>query len=192
VRVIVGDVMKWVAMAITPVDEALHEPIDGALWHDVVTFSLRDDGVGLTIDADIDVQLGEPRLVASIVISLDGDTLADRQRIYDDRPQADWDVMAVGGLTFRIHEMLVEWLIQVAMGDVKAYLVCRAVDDGSWIGRPGGPRGGGYSHRITASGDVMRGDQRWVINATGIRERWWGPDRPRDQVRMVPFTVADS
>jgi hypothetical protein len=177
-------------MAINPVDEALHEPVDGAaVWHDTVSFTLRDDKLGFVIDADIDVQLSEPRLVASLVMSRDGDSIADRQRIYDDRPQADWDVMAVGGLTFRIHEMLIEWLIQVAMGDVKAYLVCRAVGDGSWIGKPGRPTGGGYTHTITATGDVMVGDARFVINATGTRERWWGHQRPSDAVRTLSFTV---
>jgi hypothetical protein len=179
-------------MSIDPVHEALHQPLDGSRWHDVVSFSLRsanDDEAAIDIEAFIDVQLGEPSLLSSIIITVDGDQIVDRQRFFDDTPQADWDVMSVGGVTFRIHEMLVEWLVQVAMGDVKAYLVCRASDEGDVIGRPLRPEGGGYRHRVSVTGDLMIGEQRWVIDGVGSRTRWWGHHEPTDTIRSLKVST---
>jgi hypothetical protein len=178
-------------MSLTATDESLRPPTaDAQLWHDVVAFELHDLVHQLTIDAFIDVQLGVPRLTSSVIVAMDSLTQADRQRVVDDGPQADWDVMGVGGITFRIHEMLTEWLIQLALGDVKAYLVCRALDDGTIIGRALRPESGGYVHTVAVTGDLMIGGHRWVIDATGTREHWWGHQRPSNAVRSLPLRTS--
>lgn len=166
---------------ITDDDERLHPVEDPSPhWTDSLYFSAWDPGTDTLVMTRIDVQRNRDRVTAGLLVWRDGDIAYSFGHELDEIPPTDWDVMGVGGLTYRMTASRRSWAVQLADGGNQAHLewdgLAEAVHYG---GHPSGPlpkavAWGHYEQTCRVHGDLILGDDRIRFDGFGQRDHSWG------------------
>ena len=168
---------------ITDADERLH-PIEDPSphWSDSLYFNAWDPGTDAFVMSRIAVRANEPAATGGMIVWLDGVPIYGYGRDLDEVPPSDWDVMTVGGLTYRMLESGRAWALQLSDPDASArvHLEWHGQSPAtSYEGNPTGPlpkpvAWGHYEQTCQVRGDLHIGDHRIAFDGFGQRDHSWG------------------
>jgi len=168
-------------VGITDADERLHPVEDPSPhWSDSLYFNAWDPATDTFVMTRIAVQANAGRATAGMLVWRAGDLVYGYGREVEERPAADWDVMVVGDLTYRMIESGQAWAVQLADGDDRVHLEWTGIGPAvSYQGHPAGPlpravAWGHYEQTCRVSGDFMAGGQRVRFDGLGQRDHSWG------------------
>jgi hypothetical protein len=149
-------------------------------WSDSLYFNAWDPVASIFCMTRIAVLPNRPRLTAGFLCWVDGTPVYGYGREVDEAPHSDWDVMTVGGLTYRMQQAQREWVVQLDDGDAAAAHL-------TWTGFTGMfdyadnptplPRAvawGHYEQSCRVEGDLVLGADRTAFRGVGQRDHSWG------------------
>ncbi len=166
---------------ITDADERLHpveDPSDH--WSDSLYFNAWDPATDAFVMTRIAVRANAPQVTAGMIVWVDGAPVYGFGHDLDAVPPTDWDVMAVGGLTYRMLESGQAWAVQLDDGEHRAHLEWHGRSPAThYSGHPGGPlpravAWGHYEQTCTVTGDLHVGGHRIRFDGHGQRDHSWG------------------
>jgi hypothetical protein len=153
---------------ITDDDERLHPVEDPSPhWSDSLYFNAWDPGSDTFVMTRIAVLANAPRVTAGLVAWHRGAVVYAYGRELDALPAADWDVMEVEGLTYRMLASRRSWAVQLRDGDAQAHLEWHGdTEPVSYQGHPDGPlprpvAWGHYEQTCRVTGDHWAGLLQW-------------------------------
>jgi hypothetical protein len=168
-------------VGITDADERLHPVEDpSAHWSDSLYFNAWDPATDTFLMTRIAVQANAGRVTAGMIVWRGGAPVYGYGRELDELPTADWDVMAVDGLTYRMLSSGQTWAVQLADGEHQAHLEWAGIGPAvSYDAHPGGslPRAvawGHYEQTCRVTGDLAVGAERVRFDGIGQRDHSWG------------------
>ncbi|MET0727126.1 MAG: hypothetical protein ABWZ76_02380 [Acidimicrobiales bacterium] len=168
---------------ITDDDERLHPVEDPSpQWSDSLCFTAWDPGTDTLVMTRITVQANAGRATGGFLVWRDGVPVYAKGFRVSEIPATDWDVMAVGGLTYRMLSSGRAWAVQLSDRDGagQSHLEWHGLGDPvSYEGHPGGalPRAvawGHYEQTCRVTGDLIVGGQRTRVDGFGQRDHSWG------------------
>jgi hypothetical protein len=166
---------------ITDADERLHRVEDPSPhWSDSLYFNAWDPATGTFVMTRIAVLPNTGRVTAGLVVWRDGNPVYGFGHELDEVPPTDWDVMAVGGLTYRMLSSGQAWAVQLADGDTQAHLEWHGVGPAvSYDAHPSGPlpravAWGHYEQTCRVTGDLVVAGERVQLHGVGQRDHSWG------------------
>lgn len=166
---------------ITDDDERLHPVEDPSPhWSDSLYFNAWDPGSDTFLMTRIAVLANAQRVTAGMVVWHQGAVVYAYGRELDALPTADWDVMEVDGLGYRMLASGRSWAVQLRDGDDQAHLEWHGeVDPVSYQGHPAGPlprdvAWGHYEQSCRVTGDLVVGGRRIRFDGFGQRDHSWG------------------
>jgi hypothetical protein len=166
---------------ITDADERLHPVEDPSPhWSDSLYFNAWDPGTDTFLMTRIAVLANAGRATGGMIVWHDGELAYAYGRELDELPDADWDVMATDGLTFRMLESCQAWAVQLADGDAKAHLEWHGLSAAtSYDAHPSGPlpravAWGHYEQSARVHGDLVVGGRTVAFDGFGQRDHSWG------------------
>jgi hypothetical protein len=162
-------------------DERLH-PIEDPSphWSDSLYFNAWDPATGAFLLTRMAVRANEPAATAGMIVWVDGVPVYGYDRDVVEVPPTDWDVMAIGDLTYRMLESGQAWAVQLADGEHRAHLEWHGLSPAThYSGHPGGPlprpvAWGHYEQTCAVRGDLHVGGQRIAFDGFGQRDHSWG------------------
>jgi hypothetical protein len=164
-------------MALVDADERLH-PVgsDSPHWSDSLYFNAWDPASGTFLMTRMAVRPNEGVRTAGMLAWLDGVPAWGYGRDLEGPATADWDVMTMGALTYRMEEALRRWVVQLHDGDDRLHLVfdgvTPCVDYGTGI--PRAWAWGHYEQTCRVTGDVHVAGRRLSVDGWGQRDHSWG------------------
>jgi hypothetical protein len=168
-------------VGITDDDERLHPVEDPSEhWSDSLYFNAWDPSTNAFVMTRIAVRANVPQVTAGMIVWVDGEPVYGFGHELGEIPPTDWDVMAVGGLTYRMLESGQAWAVQLADGDAQAHLEWRGLSPvTAYAGHPNGglPRAvawGHYEQSCRVTGDLHVGGRRITFDGLGQRDHSWG------------------
>ena len=168
-------------VGITDADERLHPVEDPSPhWSDSLYFNAWDPATNTFLMTRIAVLANAARVTAGMLVWRDGSPIYGYGRELTELPAADWDVMTVDGLAYRMLSSGQSWAVQLADGDDQAHLEWHGLGDTvSYDANPGGglPRAvawGHYEQTCRVTGDLMVGGRRVRFDGFGQRDHSWG------------------
>jgi hypothetical protein len=173
--------MPGATTGITDDDECLH-PVEDASphWSDSLYFNAWDPTTGTFLITRIAVQANAGRVTAGMIVWRDGVPAYAYGHDLDEVPPTDWDVMGVGGLTYRMLSSGSAWAVQLADGDTQAHLEFHGLGPAvSYEAHPAGPlpravAWGHYEQTCRVSGDLIVAGERTRFEGFGQRDHSWG------------------
>lgn len=166
---------------ITDADERLHPVEDPSPhWSDSLYFNAWDPTTSTFLMTRVAVQANAGRISAGMLVWQDGVPVYAYGRELGELPEADWDVMTVDGLTYRMLASGQSWAVQLADGDDHAHLEWHGLGPAvSYDAHPGGPlprsvAWGHYEQTARVTGDLIVGGRRVRFDGFGQRDHSWG------------------
>lgn len=176
-----GETVGSDTCAITDADERLHPVEDpSAHWSDSLYFNAWDPGTDTFLMTRIAVLANAGRVTAGMVVWRNGLPAYAFSHDLDEIPPTDWDVMAVGGLTYRMVASGQTWAVQLDDGDRQAHLEWHGLGPTvSYDAHPSGPlpravAWGHYEQTCRVRGDLVVGGERIRFDGFGQRDHSWG------------------
>jgi hypothetical protein len=168
-------------MPVTDADERLHPVEDPSEhWSDSLYFNAWDPATNTFLLTRIAVLANKGEVTAGYVVWVDGMPVYAYNHVLDHVPDTDWDVMTVGGLSYRMLRSCQTWAVQLDDGDnAKAHLewdgFSGAVhyDDGE-AKLPKAVAWGHYEQSCRVRGDLVIGERRIAFDGMGQRDHSWG------------------
>lgn len=168
-------------IGITDDDERLH-PIEDPSphWSDSLYFNAWDPGTDTFVMTRIAVLGNANRVTAGLLVWRDGNLAHAYGHDLSEIPPTDWDVMGVGGLTYRMVASKRSWAVQLADGVNQAHLEWDGLGDAvCYAGHPSGPlpqavAWGHYEQTCRVRGDLILADDRIRFDGFGQRDHSWG------------------
>lgn len=167
-------------MTITDEHERLHPVEDPSPhWSDSLYFNAWDPATATFLITRMAVLGNEKRATAGMLVWVDGAPAYAYGFDHEGLPASDWDVMQLGGLTYRMQRALESWALQLDDGPNRAHLTwdgTSSVVDYSDNERPL-PRAvawGHYEQSCRVHGDLVLGDRRIAFDGWGQRDHSWG------------------
>ena len=162
-------------------DERLHPVEDPSEhWSDSLYFNAWDPATDAFLLTRIAVRANVPQVTAGMVVWVGGAPVHGYGHELDHVPPADWDVMAVAGLTYRMLESGRSWAVQLDDGEHRAHLEWHGRSPAThYSGHPAGPlpkavAWGHYEQTCDVRGDLHVGGQRIRFDGIGQRDHSWG------------------
>lgn len=166
---------------ITDDDERLHPVEDPSLhWSDSLYFNAWDPGSDTFLMTRIAVLANAGRVTAGLVVWHQGAVVYAYGRELDALPRADWDVMEVDGLAYRMLAARQGWAVQLRDGEDQAHLEWHGTAEPvSYQGHPHGPlphsvAWGHYEQTARVTGDLVVAGHRIRFDGVGQRDHSWG------------------
>ncbi len=166
---------------ITDADERLHPVEDpSAHWSDSLYFNAWDPSSDTFLMTRIAVLANAGRVTAGMIVWRGGAPVYGYGRDLGELPAADWDVMAVEDLTYRMLSSGQTWAVQLSDGEHQAHLEWAGLGPAvSYDAHPGGalPRAvawGHYEQTCRVTGDLVVGGERVRFDGFGQRDHSWG------------------
>ncbi len=168
-------------IGITDAHERLH-PIDDPSphWSDSLYFNAWDPGTDTFVMTRIAVLGNQGRATGGMIVWVGGELAYGYGRELGEIPPTDWDVMATGGLTYRMLESGQAWAVQLADGDAKAHLEWHGLSAAtSYDAHPTGPlpkavAWGHYEQSCRVTGDLVANGHTIAFDGFGQRDHSWG------------------
>jgi hypothetical protein len=165
----------------TDTDERLHPVEDNSPhWSDSLYFNAWDPATTTFVMTRIAVRANAGQVTAGMVVWVDGMPVYGFGHELDEIPPTDWDVMDVGGLTYRMLSSGQAWAVQLGDGDHRAHLEWHGCSPAThYNGHPAGglPRAvawGHYEQTCRVTGDLHVGGQQIAFDGFGQRDHSWG------------------
>lgn len=162
-------------------DERLHPVEDESPhWSDSLYFNAWDPTTETFLMTRIAVQANASRVTAGMIAWREGVPVYAYGHELTEMPRTDWDVMNVGGITYRMLAAGRTWAVQLADGDHQAHLEWQGLGDAvSYDAHPGGPlplavAWGHYEQTCRVTGDLIVAGQRIRFDGFGQRDHSWG------------------
>lgn len=164
-------------MAVDDADERLHAiGSPSPHWSDSLYFNAWDPATGTFLMTRMAVRPNEGVRTAGMLVWLDGVPAWGYGRDLEGQPTSDWDVMAMGGMTYRMDQALQRWLVQLHDGDDQVHLrfegVTPCVDYGTEV--PRAWAWGHYEQTCRVVGDLHVAGRRIAFDGWGQRDHSWG------------------
>lgn len=166
---------------ITDEDERLHPVEDpSAHWSDSLYFNAWDPATSTFLMSRIAVRANAPQVTAGMIVWVDGMPVHGYGHELDHVPPTDWDVMGVGGLTYRMLQSGQAWALQLADGEARAHLEWHGRSPAThYDGHPAGPlpravAWGHYEQTCDVRGDLVVGGRSIRFDGFGQRDHSWG------------------
>lgn len=169
--------------AITDEDERLHPVEDPSPhWSDSLYFNAWDPATNAFLMSRMAIRANEPAATAGMIVWVDGVPVYGYGHDLTEVPPTDWDVMAIGGLTYRMLESGQAWALQLADPDTegKVHLEWHGLSPAThYGGHPNGPlprpvAWGHYEQTCAVRGDLHVGSQQIAFDGFGQRDHSWG------------------
>lgn len=164
-------------MRVVDADEQLHPVGDASPhWSDSLYFNAWDPASGSFLMTRMAVRPNEGVRTAGMLAWFDGVPAWGYGRDLEGPPTSNWDVMTMGGLTYRMEQALQRWVVQLADGDDRVHLVFDGVTPCVDYG-PDIPRAwawGHYEQTCRVTGDVHVAGRRIAFDGWGQRDHSWG------------------
>ena len=166
---------------ITDEDERLHPVEDPSPhWSDSLYFNAWDPATSTFLLTRIAVRANASQVTAGMIVWVGGQPVYGYGHELTEVPPTDWDVMAVGGLTYRMLESRQAWAVQLADDASQAHLEWRGASPAThYSGHPAGPlpkavAWGHYEQTCTVTGDLVINGARTRFDGFGQRDHSWG------------------
>lgn len=168
-------------VGITDDDERL-QPIEdpSPQWSDSLHFNAWDPATDTFATTRIAVLGNAGHVTAGLLVWRDGNVAYAYGQDLSEIPPTDWDVMSVGGLTYRMVASRRSWAVQLNEGVNRAHLEWDGLGDAvSYASHPGGPlpaavARGHYEQTCRVRGDLILGADRIRFDGFGQRDHSWG------------------
>jgi hypothetical protein len=168
-------------MPVTDADERLHPVEDPSEhWSDSLYFNAWDPATNTFLLTRIAVLPNKREVTAGWVVWVDGTPVHAYNHVLADLPDSDWDVMTIGGLSYRMLRSCQTWAVGLDDGDnAKAHLEWDGFsgaihyDDGE-TKLPKAVAWGHYEQSCRVRGDLVIGDRRIEFDGVGQRDHSWG------------------
>jgi hypothetical protein len=162
-------------------DERLH-PVDDPSphWSDSLYFNAWDPATDTFLMTRIAVLANSGRVTGGMLVWRDGNPVYAYGHELTEVPPTDWDVMPVGGLTYRMVSSGQSWAVQLADGIDQAHLEWDGLSVAvSYAGHPAGPlphavAWGHYEQTCRVQGDLVLAGERIRFDGFGQRDHSWG------------------
>jgi hypothetical protein len=167
---------------ITDADERLHRVEDPSPhWSDSLYFNAWDPATDTFVMSRMAVLANAGRATAGLLVWREGAVVHAYGQELDHLPQSDWDVMAIGGLSYRMLSSGQSWAVQLdeAAGG-PAHLEWHGLDAAvSYDRHPNGPlpravAWGHYEQTCKVAGDLVVQGDRIRFDGFGQRDHSWG------------------
>jgi hypothetical protein len=162
-------------------DERLHAVEDPSPhWSDSLYFNAWDPATSTFLMTRIAVLSNARRVTAGMLVWQDGVPVYAYGQELADIPPTDWDVMDVGGITYRMLSAGQAWAVQLADGGQQAHLEWEGLGPAvSYDAHPAGPlpravAWGHYEQTCRVKGDLIVGGERVRFDGFGQRDHSWG------------------
>ena len=168
-------------VGITDDDERLHPVEDPSPhWSDSLYFNAWDPASDTFLMTRIAVQANAGVVSAGMVVWRQGVPCYAHGHELAEIPPTDWDVMAVGAITYRMLSAGQAWAVQLADGDSQAHLEWHGLGPAvSYDAHPAGPlpravAWGHYEQTCRVAGDLVVNGERIRFDGFGQRDHSWG------------------
>ena len=167
---------------ITDLDERVH-PVehDSEHWSDSLYFNAWDPASNVFLLTRIAVLANQSKVTAGVLAWRDGAPTYGYGREHDGPAPGDWDVMQIGGLSYRMEQACQRWVVQLDDPDTdsRAHLTwdgftgCFPYDRNATT-LPKAVAWGHYEQTCRVTGDLVVRGERIRFDGVGQRDHSWG------------------